>query len=91
MIVDINLLSKDRDMDFEPPAYSGEYSRTLLVAARTALSHVNDNSNFFEAHFIHQRPHSVDATAMNGGDILGSSRIRHLGHVKSSAFVLYRD
>ena len=35
MIVDINLLSRDLDMDFEPSAYSGKYFRTLLVAAWT--------------------------------------------------------
>ena len=38
---------------------------------------MNDNSTFFEAYFIHQRFHQVDATAMNGSDAFRDCRIRH--------------
>jgi hypothetical protein len=33
MIVDMNLLSRDLDMDFKPSAYSSDRFRTLLVAS----------------------------------------------------------
>src|SRR6202051_3958902 len=56
-----------------------------------ALSHMNNNSTFFKAHFIHQRFHQVNPTTMNGYGILCSSRIRYLTNVKSWSLVLYRD
>src|SRR5437667_12772903 len=52
---------------------------------------MNDNSIFFEAHFIHERFHQVDATSMTGTDVFGGCRPRHLIDVKSSSFVLYCD
>jgi len=42
------------------------------------LSHMNDTPTFFEAHFIHQRFHQLDATTMNGSGIFGCRRIRYL-------------
>src|ERR1700730_18296363 len=50
---------------------------------------MNDNSTFFEAHFIHQRSHQVDPAAMNGTDVFRGCRIRHLINVESSSLVLY--
>src|SRR5258708_1213835 len=37
-----------------------------------ALSHMNDNATFFEAHFIHERFHQVDSTSMNEPDVFGA-------------------
>jgi hypothetical protein len=56
-----------------------------------ALSHMNDNSTVFEAHFIHQRFHQVNPTTMNGSLVLGSRRVGYRTNVKSSSLVLYRD
>jgi len=56
-----------------------------------ALSHMNDNATFFEAHFIHERFHQVDSTSMNEPDVFGGRRIRHLINLKSLSFVLYSD
>ena len=50
---------------------------------------MNDNSTFFEAHFIHQCSHQVDTAAMNGTDVFRGCRIRHLIDVESSSLVLY--
>src|SRR5580698_1960643 len=55
------------------------------------LSHMNDDSIFFEAHFIHQRSHQVNPTTMNGSLVLGSRRVGYRINVKSSSLVLYRD
>src|SRR6267154_5346274 len=51
------------------------------------LSHTNDNSTFFEAHFIHERFHQVNATSMNGFCIVGAGRIRYRINVKSPSLV----
>src|SRR5882672_11097795 len=52
---------------------------------------MNDNSTFFEAHFIHERFHQVNATPMHRSCIFGGCRIRYRINVKSSSLVLYRD
>jgi hypothetical protein len=96
IIADINLLSIDAlDIDFESLSETDLLQRVLLcIVGRElagALSHTNDNSTFFEAHFIHQRFHQVNPTTMNGSGIFGSSRVRYLIQLKSTSFVLYRD
>ena len=96
IIADINLLSIDAlDIDFESLSETDLLQRVLLCIFGSsfagALSHMNDNSTFFEAYFIHQRFHQVDATAMNGSDAFRDCRIRHLINVKSSSLVLYSD
>jgi hypothetical protein len=59
--------------------YSSEFVCTSLAATWTgAFSHLNDNSTFIEAYFIHQRVHQVDSTTMNGFGIFGGCRIHHL-------------
>src|SRR5580692_1187684 len=96
IIADINLLFIDAlDIDFESLSETDLLQRVLLcIVGRElagALSHTNDNSTFFEAHFIHQRFHQVNPTTMNGSGIFGSSRVRYLIQLKSTSFVLYRD
>src|SRR6266699_5375260 len=47
----------------------------LVCIAAGPLLHMSDNSTFFEAHFVHERFHQVDATPMTGifyGFVAGS-------------------
>jgi hypothetical protein len=79
---------------FESPSETNLPQRVLLHIGSSfanALSHMNDDSIFFEAHFIHQRFHQVDSSTMNGSLVLGSRRVRYLFNVKPSPLVLYRD
>jgi hypothetical protein len=85
IVADINLLSIDAldiDIDFESLSETDLLQRVLLcIVGRElagALSHMNDNPIFFEAHFIHQRFHQVNPTTVSGTGILGSSGIRYL-------------
>src|SRR3984957_3855009 len=96
IIADISVLFIDAlGMDFESKRETNLLQRVRLCifgcSLAGALSHMNDNSTFFEAHFIHQRFHGVAPTTMNRSGIFGSSRIRYLIQVKSSPFVLHRD
>jgi hypothetical protein len=49
--------------------YSGGFFSASFGGLAGALSHMNDNSTFFEAHFIHQRFHHPDATTINASDV----------------------
>src|SRR6202451_1977639 len=96
IIADISVLFIDAlDMDFGSERETNLLQRVRLCifgcSLAGALSHMNDDPTFFEAHFIHQRFHQVNPTTMNGSGILRSSRIRYLSNVKSSSLVLYRD
>src|SRR5271156_5074405 len=80
---------------FESPSETNLLQRILLHIIGSsfagALSHMNDNSTFFEAHFIHQCFHQVNPATMSGFCILRSRRIRYPINVKSWSFVLYRE
>jgi len=82
-------------MDFESKRETNLLQRVRLCifgcSLAGALSHMNDNPTFFEAHFIHQRFHQVNPTTMNGSGILRNSRIRYLISVKPSSLVFYCD
>src|SRR5580700_1889009 len=88
IIADISVLFIDAlDMDFESKRETNLLQRVPLCivdySLAGALSHMNDNSTFFKAHFIHQRFHQVNPTTMIGSGIFGSRRIRCLVNVKS--------
>ena len=96
IIADISVLFIDAlDMDFGSKRETNLLQRVPLCivdySLTGALSHMNDNSTFFKAHFIHHRFHQVNPTTMIGSGIFGSRWIRYLVNVKSSSLVLYRD
>jgi len=49
--------------------FGGFFSASFGGSLADALSHSNDNSTFFEAHFIHQRFHQPYATTMNASGV----------------------
>src|ERR1700677_3629482 len=72
---------------FESPSETNLHQRALLHIIGSsfagARSHMNDDSTFFEAHFIHQCFHEEYPATMNGSCILRSRRIRYPVNVKS--------
>src|ERR1700689_595568 len=75
------------DIAFESPSETNLLQRILLHIIGSGfagvLSHMNDNSTFFEADFIHQCFHQVYPTTMSGSCILRSRWIRYPINVKS--------